>query len=307
MIRHPSQSGFTLLELIVVVVLVGILAVGGGMLIVNPIEAYDAQQRRQQLVDQGEMALRQIAADVRRALPNSLRLDTVGTGWALEMVRALDGARYRDQNDDTVVLGGANEILEFGAGDTDFNLLGTFSGLNSGDFAAAALAGQPRRIVIYSTSDVILYQHAVAGTNPGIVTPAGASLTLSGPLPGSPPGSPLYPIEQHININNGITDFQFAQQSPGQRLFVIEDPVSYICNPATGRLRRHDSYGFNLVQPTAPGGNSVTVTTQLLGCSMTYTAGTSWRGGILSIEITIGDGSGENVNLLHQVHVENVP
>ncbi|MCP4470288.1 MAG: hypothetical protein GY815_06325 [Gammaproteobacteria bacterium] len=120
-------------------------------------------------------------------------------------------------------------------------------------------------------------------------------------------GSPLYPIEQHININNGVTDFQFAQQSPGQRLFVIEDPVSYICNPATGRLRRHDSYGFNLVQPTAPGGSSVTVTTQLLGCSMTYAAGTSWRGGILSIEITIGDGSGENVNLLHQVHVENVP
>jgi len=52
--------------LIVVVILVGILAIGGGMLIATPIEAYDAQQRRQQLVDQGEMALRQIAADVRR-------------------------------------------------------------------------------------------------------------------------------------------------------------------------------------------------------------------------------------------------
>jgi hypothetical protein len=35
--------------------------------------------------------------------------------------------------------------------------------------------------------------------------------------------------------------------------------------------------------------------------------GTSQRGGILSIEISVGDGSGESANLLHQVHVENVP
>jgi len=291
MIRNSSQSGFSLLELIVVVILVGILAIGGGMLIATPIEAYDAQQRRQQLVDQGEMALRQIAADVRRALPNSLRLRTVGTGWALEMVSALDGARYRDQNDDAVPLAGAAEILEFSAGDTDFNLLGTFS--NLGAFAAG------QRIVIYSTSPATLYQHAVTGSNPGIVTPAGANLTLS--------ASALYPAEQHIEIDNGVTDFQFAQQSPGQRLFVIDSPISYICNPATGRLRRHDSYGFNLVQPTAPGGNSVSVVAQLLGCNMTYVIGTSQRGGILSIEISVGDGSGESVNLLHQVHVENVP
>ncbi len=296
MMRYSPQSGFSLLELIVVVVLVGILAVGGGMLVVNPIVAYDAQQRRQQLVDQGEMALRQIATDVRRALPNSLRLSTVGTGWALEMVIIEDGARYRDQNDDAVVLlpaAAAAEVLEFSAGDTDFNLLGTFSNLALGPFAAG------QRIVIYATSDATLYQHAVSGSNPGIVTPAGADLTLS--------FSGVYLTEHHIEIDNGVTDFQFAQQSPGQRLFVIEDPVSYICNPATGRLLRHDGYGFNPAQPTAPGGNSVTVVTQLLGCSMTYVAGTSRRGGTLSIEISVGDGGGENVTLLHQVHVENVP
>ena len=80
--RGALQSGFSLLELIVVVVLVGILATGAGMLIVNPITAYDDQQ----LVDQGEMALRQIANDVRRALPNSLRLATLGSGWSLRAI-----------------------------------------------------------------------------------------------------------------------------------------------------------------------------------------------------------------------------
>jgi MSHA biogenesis protein MshO len=289
--RGRAQSGFSLLELIVVVVLLGILASAAGLLIIGPIEAYDAQQRRQQLVDKGEMALRQIAADVRRALPNSLRLSAVGSGWALELVNTLDGARYRDENDAAVALAGAAEILEFSSGDTDFNLLGSFNTL------ASFSAGQ--RIVIYNTNPATLYQDAAAASNPGIVTPAAASLTLT--------PSPLYPNEQHININNGATPFRFAQQSPGQRLFVVEDPTSYICNPAAGRLQRHGNYGFSAVQPVAPAGSVTTVVTRLLACSMTYNPGSSQRGGILTIEITLGDGSGENVNLLHQVHVENVP
>jgi MSHA biogenesis protein MshO len=288
---QPSQSGFSLIELIVVVVLLGILATGAGLLILNPIEAYDAQQRRLQLVDRGELALRQIAADVRRALPNSLRLSPVGSGWALEMVNTLDGARYRDQNDDSVPAAGAAEILEFSGGDSDFNLLGSFNTLTS--FAAG------QRLVIYNTTPATLYQDAVAGSNPGIITPGTASLTLSASAP--------YPNEQHININNGGAAFQFAQQSPGQRLFVVEDPISYICNPATGRILRHDNYGFSAVQPVAPGGSSRTVVDRLLGCNMSYNPGTAQRGGILTIEIVIGDGSGESVNLLHQVHVENVP
>ena len=41
--RTASEAGFSLVELIVVVVLLGVLAGGGGLLILQPIEAYDAQ------------------------------------------------------------------------------------------------------------------------------------------------------------------------------------------------------------------------------------------------------------------------
>ena len=50
---RSRQSGFSLIELIAVIVLLGILASGAGLLITQPIEAYDAQVRRQALVDQG--------------------------------------------------------------------------------------------------------------------------------------------------------------------------------------------------------------------------------------------------------------
>ncbi|MDJ0833327.1 MAG: prepilin-type N-terminal cleavage/methylation domain-containing protein, partial [Gammaproteobacteria bacterium] len=58
-------KGFTLIELIVVILLVAVLAAGAGLLIARPIEAYTDQIRRQQLVDSAEMALRKIAVDVR--------------------------------------------------------------------------------------------------------------------------------------------------------------------------------------------------------------------------------------------------
>ncbi len=288
--RSARQDGFSLLELIVVVTIVGLLAVGGGMLVLTPIEAYDAQVRRQRLVDQGEMALRQIARDVRRALPNSVRITPVGTGWAVEMVNTIDGARYRDEigGDFTSV----DDTLEFGAADDNFNLLGNFNGLGMG------LLTGGERLVIYNTSADAIYGDAAANNNPGIVTTAGTAITLS---PTAPPSDDP---EQRINL---APPFQFAQQSPGQRVFVVDGPTSYICEPASGRITRYTGYAFAAGQPTPPvGGTSDTVISQLAGCNMSYSPGTSQRGGILTVEINIDD-SGESVDLLHQIHVVNVP
>ncbi len=286
--RPAFQSGFSLVELIVVVVLLGILASGAGLLILQPIEAYDDQVRRQQLVDQGEMALRQIARDVRRALPNSVRIVPVGAGFAVEMVNTIDGARYRDE------VGGefttANDTLEFAAADTDFDLLGLFN------TPGVLAAGQ--RLVIYNTSAAGIYGDAALNNNPGIVTTAGTTLTLSTNTPATEDD------EHHINM---VPAFQFAQQSPGQRVFVIDGPTSYLCNPVSNQIVRYSNYAFSAAQPTPPvGGTSGVVISQLTGCSMTYNPGTSQRGGILTVEITISD-SGESINLLHQVHVVNVP
>ncbi len=50
--RGPGkQAAFTLLELITAIVLLGVLAAGAGLLITTPIDAYNDQLRRQQLVD----------------------------------------------------------------------------------------------------------------------------------------------------------------------------------------------------------------------------------------------------------------
>ncbi len=277
------QDGFSLFELIVVIVLLGIMATGAGMLITTPIDAYNDQVRRQFLVDQAEMALRQIARDVRRALPNSIRATPVGAGWALEMVNTIDGARYRDEAG--VGFTADTDILDFTSADDEFNFLGL---LNSASLAAG------QRLVIYNTAPVNIYSDAVNGADPGIITPATTALALS-----------VNGIENHVTM---VPSFQFAQQSPGQRAFVVDGPISYICVPGSGRITRYSNYAYALAQPaSAPAGASQgPLVTQLASCSLNYAAGTAQRGGIVTLEITLSD-SGETVSLLHQVHVDNVP
>ena len=283
---RPGQTGFSLFELIIVIVLLGIMAGCAGLLITTTVDAYNDQVRRQLLVDQAEMALRQIARDVRRALPNSIRTTAVGAGWALEMVNTIDGARYRDETGG--VYSANTDILEFSSADTEFNFLGRLN------FTPPLVLGANQRLVIYNTAPTNIYSDAVLGPNPGIVTPAGTSLSLSN-----------NGIEHHIVM---APAFQFSQQSPGQRAFIIDGPISYICDPLSQRITRYHNYAYSIGQPTtAPAGSAEgPLVTQLVGCGINYTAGTAQRGGIITLEITLSD-SGESIRLLHQVHVGNVP
>lgn len=288
-----SQAGVTLIELIVVIVLVGIMASGAGMLISRPIDAYNDQLRRQQLVDSAEMALRKIATDIRRALPNSIRIvDNGSSNWALEMVNTVDGARYRDEAGGIFTT--ANDILEFTTADTDFNLLGRFSTLATGSYPSL-------RAVIYNTSAIEIYNDAAANNDPGIISsPAGLNLSLNGG-------------EHHLALAGA---FQFQFQSPTQRIFIVDGPISYICDSSVGRLTRYDGYNYQQSQSNVDTNpelsglspvNSGRVATQVSTCDIDYQPGSSQRGGLITIEISLTDSQGESVSLLHQVHVDNAP
>jgi MSHA biogenesis protein MshO len=297
--RSRKKSGFTLIELIVVIVLLGVLGSAAGLLIVKPIQAYSDIERRQRLVDQGELALRQITRDIRRALPNSIRPVDTGTGFAVEMINTVDGARYRDE------IGGvyltANEVLDFTIADTNFNLLGSLNTYPGVTTTATPILGQ--RIVIYNTVPTQIYLDAVNGSSPGTITPSTSALSVSLGNPGD--------NEYNININPA---FQFSQQSPGQRLFLVDGPVSYICNTLTGQIFRYTNYNYLINQVTVPTTMTtgpVNATQSLLvsnvsACLINYNPGSSQRGGLVTLQITIQD-SGESINLVHQVHVANVP
>ncbi len=291
----PAQQGFTLIELIVVMVLLGVLAAGAGLLINRPIEAYQDQQRRQMLVDAAELALRRLAGDIRHALPNSLRLvDNAPDGWALEMTPTVDAGRYRDQSGGAY--GQPADRLEFDRADDAFNLLGSFTRL--ADTPARAYPGY--RLVVYNTAPWQLYGDAATGNNPGVISAPGFTLGSDG-------------LEQQLRLD---TPQQFLLRSPAQRVFVVESPVSYVCDRNSGTLTRYAGYGFVASQSAIdsdaelaarPGVEVARMTRHVDRCAILYQPGSAQRSGLVTLRLGLSDPRGGSVSLLKQVHVINAP
>ena len=80
MTRRQTQPGFTLVEMIIVMVITGII---GGMVAIflrAPVQQYMSTARRADMTDIADTALRRIGRDLRLALPNSVRVNTSGSG-----------------------------------------------------------------------------------------------------------------------------------------------------------------------------------------------------------------------------------
>lgn len=114
---RQQSSGFTLIELVIVITLISILASMGVGFISQPIVGFIAMARRAELVDTAENAIRRMQRDVRQALPNSIRHD--GSGKILELLNSTAGGRYRRQ--------GPGDILDLTGPDNSFAVIGQLS------------------------------------------------------------------------------------------------------------------------------------------------------------------------------------
>ncbi len=73
------ERGFTLMELVIVLVLAGILALAGADLILAPMQAFRETKARDQLYQEARVAMERVAAEVRTAVPNGISVPTSTT------------------------------------------------------------------------------------------------------------------------------------------------------------------------------------------------------------------------------------
>lgn len=297
MTRRDQQHGFTLVELIMVIVIMGAI---GGMVSVfmkSPIDAYFDSARRAALTDVADTVVRRIARDVRKALPNSVR--TSGAN-CLEFIPTKTGGRYRTDG---------SGALQFETPVTSFAMLGDYT-----TFAGSSLPVDQR----ISVNDlIVLYNDGVTGppetdaytTDTGTTGVNWSTITSTPTTSGSP-------IETTISINSFT--FHDYSNSPTHRFHVVpsgEKMVSYVCKVSDSKLYRTVSSSLT---PSASCPTTGAVVATNVSCSNTIfyppvdltgsDPNNRTRNALVSMVLSIQDSaSGESVTLQHEVHVDNTP
>lgn len=279
------MRGFTLVELIVVIVIIGIVAATIGLFIASPIRGFLHQSRRAALTDAADLALLRMARDVRVALPNSVR--SSADGRAIELLRTLDGDRYRTEPPGT-----EDDRLTPGVADAAFNTLSPLGG-NEGIAPGARLA---------------IYPLGEPGAQPyldAVLTPEGMGIGRTPVTVGST-------VESRISLSS---PHAFPLDSPSRRVFLVEGPVSYLC--ADGLLLRYAGYALQSSQPdtraqldalTSPAQRAVVAEgVETATCNLRYsTSAASRRHGVAQLALVL-EQQEERVRLLRQVHIDNSP
>lgn len=291
MMPLPTQRGFTLVEMILVIVITGIIGGIVAVFLKAPVQQYVDVARRADMTDIADTALRRISRDLRLALPNSVRragvcdgvspcfiefLPTGSPGCAVNSV-CMGGGRYRAGT------GGTNDELNFAAADTSFEVLGPMPAMAAGD-----------QVVVYNLG--ISGADAYAGNNRTAVSAAPAGGTVN------------------------IAAEQFPFDSPGQRFHVVSTPVTYACDGA-GTLWRYWGYAIQdvqtktdtiakldaLVLPATATRGKARLATNVSSCRFTYDNNVvAQRSGLVTMHLGITE-QGETATLYSAAHVSNQP
>jgi MSHA biogenesis protein MshO len=297
--RRASVRGFTMIELILVIIIMGVIGATLTVFLRPAMRAYFDGRARAEQADQADTALRRMLRDVRRAVPNSLR---VPTAQCFELVPTTGGGRYRmgpDVTNDSPVgcASGSSSncsawidpsIASGGAMVFD-SLSSLVSPPTAGDF-----------VVINNQNGNEVYE----GSNRAAITAVSVPKTTQG--------------KHRISMAALVVSPGYA----GGRFQVVaqsEQSVFYVCSGADGSL---DANGngkgtlFRLVrafQSTYPSAcpstaGAVALATKVQSCAFVYNPnqGATQQSGFLWMDLQLSSNN-ESVHMAVGSHVLNVP
>ncbi|MHB8815393.1 MAG: prepilin-type N-terminal cleavage/methylation domain-containing protein [Steroidobacteraceae bacterium] len=293
--RSPRAGGFTLVELVVVIVLAAIVASFMVLFLDAPVQSYFAQTRRSDLVDSANRITRAVTADVRAALPNSLRRNASGT--ALELLATTGVARYYGQGDKNG--SPAGEELTIG------NAASSFGTLDS--FTTQALPYVAQSYVSVGNLGTPAYNAYSSAT--GVMTPL-RTITVD-PNPSAPPsvsGENLVSLGAPFTFRAAGAP---ATQPSVHNAYLVSGPVSYVCNPnpanpAAGTVMRYSGYAVSAAQPVPPGGGtSALIAHDVSACTISLVAAPAGYpfGQLAILSVTLAS-NGETLQVFFEMPTE---
>jgi MSHA biogenesis protein MshO len=291
-----SPRGFTLIELVVVIVIGSVIAATLTVFVKPAVDGYLATRARADLTDQADTALRRMVRDVRLAVPNSIR--TPGA-QCFELVPTSTGGRFR-AGPDTINDSGPNcapgatcsAPLDTSQSTMVFDVLTPLSAAPSiGDW-----------VVVGNQTPADVY----GGINR-------AAISAVAPSPAASQG------RHRITI----ASTQFPLGYDGARFTVVPNAqraVFYVCSGADGTLDakgngkgtlyRLQNYGFNSAYPSACPSTAAAdvLATRVRSCNFVYdpNQGATQQSGFVWMELDLAR-NGEAAHIAMGAHVANGP
>ena len=293
--RRRSR-GFTLVEMVIVIVITGIIGAMVAVFIRVPVQGYIDTTARAALADTADTAARRLTRDVRLALPNSVRV--TGGGQFLELLLTKTGGRYLSDSDPA----GLGNVLSFetppAAGvPASFTVVGAMPANALGARQAISAGDQ---IVVYNLGGAYTPNNAYAcsaanGCNRAPVTGVAGRVVTLGSYPFTTAPAPL--------------------PSPSNRFQVVSTPVTYACNLTDGTLTRYAGYAIQADQPVVEGTapleakKGALLARQVTACAFSYTVLANVQRGLVNIDLSLGAANSNTgvLRLVQQVQARNTP
>jgi len=281
---NVRQDGFTLVELIMVIVLMGILAASFMMFFKPTIDGYFDARRRADLSDIADTALRRMMQDVKSAVPNSINLIS---NQCFQLVPSIGGGRYRTDLD--------------GVNDVNPPCVPSATCSAFPDAAAAASAT--------TTFDALVLQGTVPVQNDFVVINNqnrddvyGATPVSRFTVTASPTTPRITDGTQRIVIGGNPAASGYAQ---GRFQVVSQNVPSMMYSCSGGRLYRKI---LTTSKESACAANGDVLATDVASCSFVYTSNPSatQASGFVTLNLTLSRNN-EPVTLSYGVHVDNQP
>lgn len=284
--RRPR--GFTLVEMVIVIVITGIIGSMVAVFIRVPVQGYMDVAARAALADTADTAARRLTRDVRLALPNSVRVSN--NGLFLELLLTKTGGRYLSDSDPA----GLGNVLSFETPPASpaFSVVGAMPANALGARQAISVGDQ---IVVYNLGGAYAPNNAYAcspanGCNRAAVTGVAGNVVTLGSYPFATAPAPL--------------------PSPSNRFQVVSTPVTYACDLATGTLTRYAGYAIQATQPVAADlKDGALLARQVTGCAFSYTVLANVQRGLVNISLSLGAANSNTgvLRLVQQVQARNTP
>jgi len=264
-----NTGGFTLIELVMVIVIMGIVSIGVSQFVGRAVGGYVDSSERNKLASAMVVASEKLSREIRRALPNSIRVggDAASSDNCVEFIPIVGGARYlsaplgaSSTSITAVTLGNANPVNAY--------------------------------IAVYPISQTDLY--SPSDSSPASITASLATIPVGG---------------GQITITLGASH-QFRTNSPNNRFYAVDSPVSY-CQPVgSDRLYRYSGYGFNntAVLPPSAATRAVLIddASVLSPIVFNYSSATRTRNAVVSFSLATNFDN-EFLRLGQEVQIRNVP